>query len=110
MEYLDAARTVATYESMGGDHCFVRYGLVTVVEEVPGWAPAIREREIVEAVFVAADEVAEARWVLAGLTAASNFTLSGMFEARGITFRLPHRVRPGTVQPFPAARSRRAVA
>jgi hypothetical protein len=96
--FLDHTRLLATYESHGGEHCFVRFGLRTVSEELPGFASAVRPKELVEAVFVPAESAAVAELVVRA--AGPYACLAQTLEGRGIPWRLPSGVHAPAAVPL----------
>ena len=103
MEYLNAARTVATYVSEGGEHAFLRVSIDSLTPEVYGVSGAVTDKTIAEAVFVDEDDAAIARVVLAGRAAVDSLT--DLLNAHGIRCRLPRsswrRAAPAPTTPHP---------
>jgi hypothetical protein len=96
--FLDHTRLLATFESHGGEHCFVRHGIRTIAPEIPGFASGIRTKEIIEAVFVPADWAALAELALG---AAGPFaSLIETLEGRGVPWRLPSGVHAPAAVPL----------
>ena len=87
--YLDPNRLVGTYETMSGELGIVRYTIAVDRPEIPGYAAGESHRQIVEAVFVAADDVDVTRWILAGHDATRS--IADALIDGGIDFRFAHR-------------------
>ncbi len=95
MRYLNAARTLATYESCGGDQAFMGCCIDPVVEEILGFSSAITSKNLEEAVFVAAEDAPTVEWLLADLE--RTVTITRVLEAHGIAYRYPTGTPQATV-------------
>lgn len=87
MEFLNPERTLATYEAHGGEHCFLAWGIDTITPEQPGFSSAITDKQITEAVFVAAEDAALAELLVVSRSGWES--LANLLDANGVAFRLP---------------------
>jgi hypothetical protein len=92
-EYFDQERLLGRFETMSGEHGFVRWGVTTISPEVPGLASGVSRRDPAEVVFVSAADAPVAALILYG--AGREQSIADVFTARDIPFRYPH----GTVAP-----------
>ncbi len=95
MDFLNSNRTIASYETYGGEHGFVRYGRETIRAELEGFSSAVTETFISEAVFVAAENASLVRFVLS--TRFEGGTIAALLVDCGIPFRYPAGSRPAPV-------------
>jgi hypothetical protein len=87
MEFLNANHTLATYETKGGELGFLKYDLVTIKEEVPEFASAIVDRELEEALLVAATDAPLVAYLCQ--THDHIATLAGLLDGVGVSYRYP---------------------
>ncbi len=99
--HIDPAGLVTTFETSAGELAIVRREIVVDRPEIVGYAAGESHFEIVEAVFVAADDADFALLVLVGANPAES--VAGVLAARGIGFRpASHANGHGTAQPSEA--------
>ena len=87
MEFLNANHTLAGYETEGGEFGFLKYDLVTLKEEVPDFAGAIIDRDLTEALFVAAADAPLVAYLCQ--THDHIGTLAGLLDGVGVSYRKP---------------------
>ena len=92
--HLDAQGLLVTYETMAGELAILRRRLVVDRPEIVGYAAGESHFEIVEAVFVSAEDAPTAQLALFGVAPADS--VAGVLAARGIPFRTPEQPRSGS--------------
>lgn len=91
---------VYCYLTAGGEYGFLRYQIRELSAGVPGFSGPSASRNLVEAVFVTAEDAELAALVLAASRVPS---LRTVFDARGIPYRLPHGIHATEVIELPVA-------
>ena len=82
---LDGGRLIVTYETMSGELAILRRRLVVDRPEIVGYAAGESHFEVIEAVFVTAEDASTAQFVLVGADA--SLSIADVLTARGIAFR-----------------------
>jgi hypothetical protein len=104
--HTDPLGLVTTYRTTSGEVGIGRRTIVVDRPEIFGYAAGESHFEIVEAVFVAADDADRALFVLTGISAAQ--PLAEVLSARGIAFRLAGRLAATGATPRNSEIRRRA--
>ena len=71
---LDGGRLIVTYETMSGELAILRRRLVVDRPEIVGYAAGESHFEVIEAVFVTAEDASTAQFVLVGADASASLT------------------------------------
>ncbi|MDQ6695862.1 MAG: hypothetical protein M3Z46_00195 [Actinomycetota bacterium] len=92
--------TLVTYETAGGERAFLRYELLTVQKELPGFSSAVVDRHLTEVVLVTASDAAVVQWLLT--TRGLDGTLADLLDGQGVSFRCPASLSTSSAASLPS--------